>query len=213
MALELLHLIERARAENPKPLLTADEVAMCTYRAAQLAQAEGHDVGVLLKPHGAGGECPVGRISLDILVDIPDQQEYDAFASADGEDGAPGPATPVWHPLPFKVGECAETPDGRKCSGASMFRVRRPVGLPPGDEEGDVTDPPRPQEPSTEPPPRVTNEDVMEAVDAVYVLVRELRQELDVRLLQIEELAAQPRAIELRVPFAGTARGILKSPE
>lgn len=130
--MNLLTFVKKARAENPKALLTKDEVAACLYRAAQMAQAAGHDVGLLLKPGGNGGQCPLGRISLDILIDIPDEQEYDAFASADGKDGGPGPAKPVWSKLPFKVGKCAMVNGVRKCSGAKMENVRRPLGTVPG---------------------------------------------------------------------------------
>lgn len=137
--MNLLPFVTLARDENPKPLLTADEVAMCLYRAASLAQAAGHDVGVLLKPHGAGGMSPVGRISLDILIDIQDEQEYDAFSSADGPDHSPGPAIPTWRKLPFKVG----VPP----SGASMDRVRRPIGSVPV-----PTPEPAPQKPDEQSP-------------------------------------------------------------
>lgn len=203
--MNLLPYVERARAEFPAALLTADEVASCLYRAAQYAQADGFDVGVLLKPHGTGGMSPAGRISLDILIDIPDQQEYDAFASADGENGAPGPAIPVWHKLPFKVG----VPP----SGASMDRVRRPVGTAPP-----VPPVPEPEpEPTLQPQPgdpQPTLADLLEAIDAVYAAVGGFRQEIDVRFRQLEEAATAPRAIEIRVPsFGGTARGTLKSPE
>lgn len=154
--LDLLPYIEQARAENPKALLEADEVAMCLYRAAQLARRDGFDVGVLLKPGGSGGMCPVGRISLDIIVDIPDQQEYDAFGSADGENGAPGPAIPVWHKLPFKVG----VPP----SGASMDRVRRP---PPLDVPIPVPTPTPipPPNPNPDQPPAPSVDKVLERLD------------------------------------------------
>lgn len=202
MALDLLHIIERARNEFPSALLTADEVAACLYRAAQYAQVEGHDVGVLLKPHGSGGQSPVGRISLDILIDIPDRQEYDAFGSADGENGAPGPAIPVWHKLPFKVG----VPP----SGASMDRVRRPVGVPTPVPVPVPVPTPTP-DPGT---PEPTLGDVLEAVDTIYESLKQHRAEVGVRFTQLEEAATAPRAIEIRVPaFGGTARGTLKSPE
>lgn len=199
--LHLLALVEQARAENPKPLLTADEVAHCLYRAAQLAQLAGHDVGVLLKPSGSGGLCPVGRISLDILIDIPDQQEYDAFGSADGENGAPGPAIPTWQKLPFKV--------GIPPSGASMDRVRRPFMTVPI---------PTPEPPSDDPPSPSPSPIDLDALVARVVagVVADLKPQLDLILAVAMDTAAdtlRERPIELRVPtFGGTARGVLKTP-
>lgn len=207
MALDLQALVEQAREEFESPLLTADEVAHCLYRAAQLAQADGHDIGVLLKPNGSGGMSPIGRISLDILIDIPDQQEYDAFASADGENGAPGPAIPIWDKKPYKVGKCAIVNGHEKCSGASMDRVRRPTGTPA------PIPVPDPVPPSPDPgQPQPTLREILDGVDAIFESVKQHRAEVGARLTQLEEAATQPRPIELRVPaFGGTARGTLKS--
>lgn len=181
--MNLLPFVTLARDENPKPLLTADEVAMCLYRAASLAQAAGHDVGVLLKPHGAGGMSPVGRISLDILIDIQDEQEYDAFSSADGPDHSPGPAIPTWNKLPFKVG----VPP----SGASMDRVRRPIGSVP---QPVPVPTPEPEPPAPVPPsPPCQCAEVVEMLTAHELRAEERHEAVLMYLRRLQNAHRTPR--------------------
>jgi hypothetical protein len=205
--MDLLPIIEEERAKVSRALLTADEVATIAYNVA--ARTNGR-FGVLLKPHGTGGYCPLGRISLDILVDIPEQQEYDIFASADGENGSPGPAIPVFHQLPFKVGQGT--------SGASMDRVRAVI-LPSGDEEADVDDAKPQPKPAPVPPPPPTvcecgvgsvvemlalmNQDI---VDLEIAVEKKLEAALMI-LSRLEDANSQPRAVEVSGRWTGTLRG------
>lgn len=205
--MDLLPLIEEERAKVQRALLTADEVATVAYNVA--ARTNGR-FGVLLKPHGTGGYCPIGRISLDILVDIPEQQEYDIFTSADGENGSPGPAIPVFHQLPFKVGQ------GN--SGASMDRVRAVI-LPSDDEEADVDDAkpqPKPEKPEPSQPPvcecgvgsvvemlALMNQDI---VDLELTIDRKVEAILSV-LARLEDANRQPRDVSVSGRWTGTLRG------
>lgn len=197
--MNLLPFIELARDENPNELLTADEVAACLYRAAQLAQQAGHDVGVLLKPGGTGGMCPVGRISLDILIDIPDEQEYDCFTSADGEGGGPGPANPTWNKLPFKVG----VPP----SGASMDRVRRPLGSVPVPEPVPVPVPPVPQPEPPAPVPPCQCGEVVELLAAMRLENAERYDAVRSQLNRLETASARARKVRGKVSWSGQLDG------
>jgi hypothetical protein len=203
--MDLLPIIEDERAKVGRALLTADEVATVAYNVA--ARTNGR-FGVLLKPHGTGGYCPIGRISLDILVDIPEQQEYDIFASADGENGSPGPAIPVFHQLPFKVGQGT--------SGASMDRVRAVI-LPSDDEEADVDDA-KPQ-PAPVPPPvpavcecgvgsvvemlALMNQDIVD----LELKVEEKLEAVLMLLARLEDANRQPRDVSVSGWRTGTLRG------
>jgi hypothetical protein len=206
--MDLLPLIEEERAKVNRALLTADEVAMVAYNVA--ARTNGR-FGVLLKPHGTGGYCPIGRISLDILVDIPEQQEYDIFASADGENGSPGPAIPVFHQLPFKVGQGT--------SGASMDRVRAVI-LPSGDEEADVDDAkpqPKPEKKPEPSQPAVCECGVGSVVEMLALMnqdivdlelkVEEKLEAAIILLRRLEDANRKPRDVSVSGRWTGTLRG------
>lgn len=199
--MNLLPYIEQARAENPKALLEADEVATVLHRAAQLAQAAGYDVGLLLKPYGAGGVGPAGRTSLDILIDIPDQQEYDVFIGADGENHAPGPAVPTWSKLPFKVG----VPP----SGASMDRVVRPLPI-----DAPVPQPePEPPAPVPVPEPVPGLGDLIELLAQIELRNEERHEAVVVRLDRIANGLRKSRPFEGSARFIGKIDGTVGSVE
>lgn len=184
--MNLLPLIEAERAKFSDVLLTSEQVGQLMYN---IARAAGPDWGLLLKPHGHGVPSPVGRISQDILIHIPEQQEYDVLAAADGEDGAPGPAIPAWIKLPFKVG----VPP----SGASMDRVVRAT---------DVPVPPVPPTPAPVPP--VPPSQPCQCADVIELLTA-MRRENAARhgdvLVQLHRLTtATARARK----FSGSARFI-----
>jgi hypothetical protein len=132
----LLPLIQRVRAEYG-PTMTVEQVGAAIYRIAREA---GPEWGLLLKPHGHGVPSPIGPISADILIHIPEEQEYDAFTDAGGVTG------PVFRKLPFKVGKCFVDPDDglTKCSGASMDRVRSVSGDAPAPGPAPIPSPPVP---------------------------------------------------------------------
>lgn len=210
MAIDLLRYMEQARAEFPAALLSKDEVAHCLYRAAQLAQADGFDVGVLLKPNGTGGMSPIGRISLDIIIDIPDQQEYDGIAKADADDGGPGPAIPVWHKLPFKVGKCAIVNGKEECSGASMDRVKRPaVVIIPAPTPPPTPDPEPPNPPPPTYPP-VSDGLLVQILEELEVLRAELKTRDDTiiaALARLENDNRKSRPVTVSGGWLGTLKG------
>lgn len=108
----LLPLITRIREQYPTPMTHA-QIGEAMYRIAVEA---GGEWGLLLKPGGSNVPSPIGPISADILVHVPEEQEYDVFSDVDGA------GTPVFNKLPFKCGE--------GLSGCEMRRVKVVAGQP-----------------------------------------------------------------------------------
>jgi hypothetical protein len=178
----LKHIVARVRKTYPAKMTKA-QVGEAVYRIASEAQAEGHDVGVLLKDSGHRVPSPVGEISSDILVDIPDQQEYDIFSNADGGDKKKPQAGPVWSKLESKVGGAH--------SGASMNDVRRPVVAQPVPSP---TPQPEPEEPSK---PEQPDSDVIKALAAMTLRADERHEAVMTVLARLEDANRKPRKVSI----------------
>lgn len=154
----LKSLVSKVRKRYPEKMSPA-QVGEAVHDIAAEAQAMGHDLGVLLKKSGTRVPSPVGEISSDILIDIPDEQEYDVFTNADGADTKKPQAGPVWNKLKCKV--------GGPCSGASMKNVRRPIATRP------------PSVPQPEPTPEPMPEPTPDMADLIAAMRDDIHAKLD----------------------------------
>lgn len=150
---------------------------------ARVAEALGPDWGVLLKTGGTRCPSVVGTISCDILVHIPQEQEYDILVNADGEPGKPQ-ATPAWNALRDRdTGKLVKCGTPGK-SGCNMARVRRVAAVP-------TTPPPAPEPvpaptPAPADPTGITHEDLADDLLQLGLTLEALETSLIGRLAALE---------------------------
>ena len=199
----LKSLVAKIRKQYPETM-TREQVGEALYRIAVEAQAEGHDIGLLLKKGGHRVPSPIGEISSDILVDIPDEQEYDVFINADGEPGKPQ-AVPAWNKLKSKV--------GGPFSGAKMKDVRRPIGAVPQPPPPAPQPEPEPPAPVPVPDPVPGLGDLIELLTKMDLRAEERHEAVIVRLDRLANAMRKSRPFEGSARFIGTMRGTVEGVE